>query len=445
MTAALSRRAALLLPLGLPMALGGCEFLDNLFTTTKVPIPGDRVSVMPGSAGLAPDPALKGQVRLPPPSDRPDSPQPGVTPTHVLGHPALPDSVTRAWDVEIGEGSGYRQKILAQPVVSGGRVFVMDSDGAISAYDVRSGGRLWRVGTKAKGNRSTNVGGGVAVDGSVLYATTGRGEAMALDPASGKITWRVLLGTAARSAPTVADGRLYVTTLDNQMIALALDDGHKIWGYQAADPATSVLGLPAPAFSDGLLLGGFGGGDLIALRAVSGAVVWTDSLGSARGRNSLLDLSSVHAMPVIAGTTAIAVSLGGLMLGLDLRSGRRLWERDVAASETPCVAGGWVFVLTTDQTLAALAVADGRVAWTTQLPVWARPDKKRDPIEWLGPVLAGDRLLVVGSNETAMSVSPYTGEILGQIKLSGKASVAPVVAGGTVFVVTDDGRMIALR
>ena len=60
-------------------------------------------------------------------------------------------------------------------------------------------------------------------------------------------------------------------------------------------------------------------------------------------------------------------------------------------------------------------------------------------------VLVGDRLVVSGSNEHAMSVSPYTGAILGRQKLSGAASLAPVVAADTVYVTTDDGKLLALR
>ena len=51
----------------------------------------------------------------------------------------------------------------------------------------------------------------------------------------------------------------------------------------------------------------------------------------------------------------------------------------------------------------------------------------------------------LGPNHQALALSPYTGKILGQQDLSGAASLGPIVAGGTVFVVTDDGRLLALR
>ena len=80
-----------------------------------------------------------------------------------------------------------------------------------------------------------------------------------------------------------------------------------------------------------------------------------------------------------------------------------------------------------------------------QLPRWENEEKQEDPIRWLGPALAGDRLVLAGSTRELLAVSPYTGKVLGTQKLSGVASVAPVVADGTVYVVTDGGALLALR
>ena len=98
---------------------------------------------------------------------------------------------------------------------------------------------------------------------------------------------------ASRSAPRCARhppspmGGVFFATLDNQLQALATDDGRRLWGYQAAAAETPVLGLPAPAYADGLVVAGFGSGELVALRAATGSVAWSDSLAAARGRNSL--------------------------------------------------------------------------------------------------------------------------------------------------------------
>ena len=67
-------------------------------------------------------------------------------------------------------------------------------------------------------------------------------------------------------------------------------------------------------------------------------------------------------------------------------------------------------------------------------------------IEWRDPrVLASDRLIVVGSNREIWSISPYTGQLLGWVKASGPLLIAPVVANDTVYLLTDEARLLALR
>jgi outer membrane protein assembly factor BamB len=268
---------------------------------------------------------------------------------------------------------------------------------------------------------------------------------VALEAATGKVKWRNRLPAGARAAPTVAEGKLFIPLIDSQLVAASATDGAQAWSHQAAPAEPVLLGLPSPAFASGLLVAGFGSGELVALNATSGGVVWSESLAAQRGRTSLADISTVRGRPVVKDGRVYAVSLGQQLAALDLRSGRWLWSRDVGSSETPWVAGNFLFLVTSDARVVAIALADGQIAWVTQLDAYENMEKKRSPIRWLGPVLAGDRLVVAGTDGTALSISPYTGQVLGSQSLSGRASVAPVVAGGTLYIVTDDATLAAFR
>ena len=438
----LGRRAALTLPLA---TLGGCSLFDDLFFSSKTPLPGRREVVAVAHSGLVPPSGTPPRVVLPAVTTNADWPQAGDSTTHLGGNLAIGARPSLAWRAAIGEGGGYRRKITSQPVVAGGRVYAMDSDAVVSAFDVATGRRLWRLETQGRKDRSTNIGGGIAVEAGSLYASTGRAELLALDATSGKLKWRQPLGGPARSTPTIADGRIFVTTISQQLLALSATDGAHVWSFQASVAGTTMLGAPAPAYTDGLVVAGFGSGDLAAVRAATGGVAWTDSIASAAGRTSLADLSAITGMPVIDPPRVYATGLGGLLVAIDLRAGRRLWEREVASSQTPWVAGEWMFILTADQQLAALSTGDGGVAWLVELPRYANQNKQTDPVRWLGPVLAGNRLLVVGTNARALWLSPANGDTLATVKLPAAASVAPIVAGGTAYLVTDDGSLLAFR
>ena len=437
----LARRAALLAPL----ALTGCGLWDKWFNESqKPPIPGRREPVLAPGRALAVDPTVS-KVVLPPPVRNAAWPQAGGNPAHDMGHLAASPSLSEAWSVSIGEGGGYRRKILAQPVVANGLVYTMDSAGTVTAFALANGSQIWRTETRGKHVRSSNVGGGLGLSGGALYAVNGLGDVVALDAAKGSEQWRIDLGIPTRSAPTVVENRLFFTTIEDKLLALAASDGHTIWTFQGGAASPAMLGRPAPAFANGLVLSGFSSGELACLRAENGNVVWSDSLGGYAGAGSA-DFSAIRGRPAISGGRVVATSMGGLMLCLDLPTGRRLWECQVSSEDSPWVAGEWVFVLSLAQQLAALTMADGKVAWVAPLPRWRNADKGTGSITWFGPTLMGDRLVVAGTESQALSISPYTGSILGQEKLPSPASpLEPVVADGTLLLVSDDGKLLALR
>ncbi|MBO0711875.1 MAG: PQQ-binding-like beta-propeller repeat protein [Acetobacteraceae bacterium] len=436
---ALGRRAALTLPIG----LAGCSLLDDWFGETKPPMPGKRETVIAGQRGLSPDAGVA-KVVVPPPVANTSWPQAGGGPTHLMQHLAAREPLSQAWNVSIGSGGGYRDKLLAQPVVADGVVYTMDSEAVVGAFDLASGNRRWHADTKDKNDDSTNVGGGLVLEGNTLYAVNGLAELVAFDKTSGRKLWRRTIAAPARSAPLLVESRLFVVTIDGRLLALAADDGRQLWTHSAASSPAAMLGQPAPAYADGLVVAGFGSGEIAALRVDTGNVAWTDSVASASGQGGP-DISSIRGLPVIADGRVHVIGLGGLMLTIDLRSGRRLWERDVAGEDSPWMAGDWLFVISTEQQLGAVQRQDGRVAWVINLPRWENPEKQEDAIFWFGPVLAGNRLITVGTNAEMLSLWPETGQVTRRQKLDGPAALAPVVASGTVLIVTDDGRLLAFR
>lgn len=438
----IGRRAALLGMLG---ALPGCSMIDDWMGETKPPLPGRREPVATARRGMRVDDGTA-QVSLPNPVRNVAWPQTGGNPAHLMGHLQVGDRLDRQWSSGIGTGGGYRRRITAQPLVADGRVYTMDSDAVVTAFELRDGGRVWRFDTRDEDADSTNIGGGIAVAGDTLYAVNGIGDLVALDAASGKLKYRQNFKAPARSSPTVADGRIFFSTIEDKLLCMAAEDGRQIWTYQARSSGIPMLGHPAPAYADGLLVAGFGSGEVACVRAESGSVTWTDSLAGGRGRGSVADISAVRGLPVIAGGRVFVMGAGGLMAAVDLRVGRRLWEREVGGTETPWVAGDWVFVVSSEQQVAAMNAVDGRIAWATDLPRWENEEKAKGPIYWTGPVLAGDRLIVAsrGGEQEAFAISPYTGKILGRQSLPGNASLAPIVADGRVLMVTDDASLLSL-
>ncbi len=439
----LTRRAALLPLLG----LGACSVLDTIFSddSAKKVLPGRREAVL-GSAAAEMAHADAGHlpaIILPPVMRNADWPQPGGTPTHVMGN--LAGGFKPAWSARIGVGGGYRAKLTAQPVVLDGRVFTMDTDAVVCAFDLKTGERLWQRVTKAKDARSTSLAGGVVAEGGLVYVVTGRADVLALNVADGKVAWRATLPAPARSLPTLGGGRLYVGLIDGRLVAVDIHGGKQLWSYQSGEAAMIVLGQPAPAYSDGIVVAGFGSGDLAAVHADTGSMLWTDNLGAAGGRATATDLSSIRGAPVIDGGTVYAVGLGGLIVAIDLRSGRRVWERPIGGGQMPWIAGDWIYLIDNDQQLLAMTKAEGRVRWVADLPHYTDETKRTGPLFWSGPALVNYRLVLTGDRGQILYANPVSGVVTGGVDLPAAGAVPPVAAAGTLLILTDDGKLTALR
>ncbi len=435
--AVVTRRAALLLPL----AASACSLLDSLTDEAKKPLSGNREPVLASVRGLTIDSVEP--VTLPPVVRNADWLQYAGSEDHVGANFA--GGLTKVWSVEIGQGGNYRARLTAQPLVAGARVYTMDTDAVVAAFDVATGHRAWSTVTKPKKARNSNIGGGIAIVGNRLYAVTGRAQVLAMDLESGHIVWHADLTSPARSAPLVADGALYVVSIDQELQAFSLADGKFLWAYQATAANTGTIGQAAPAAAGGVLVAGFESGDLAALRTDSGTLVWTDNMGGQKGQETLSDFGSVRGAPVIDNGLVYAIGLGGLMAALDIRSGRRVWQRDVPGANTPWIAGGFMFVVSTDQKLAAISKDDGSVHWVTDLPRFQNPKKTKGLITWFGPTLVGGKLILVSDHAKMAVVDATTGALVTSSDLSETASTPASVAQGTVLVLTDDAKLTAYK
>jgi outer membrane protein assembly factor BamB len=110
------------------------------------------------------------------------------------------------------------------------------------------------------------------------------------------------------------------------------------------------------------------------------------------------------------------------------------------------VAGNFIYVLTERNEVVCMVDQGGRIRWVSPLGELVEPDDPESRrIRWTGPVLVSDRLLLANSEGEVVSVSPYTGEVLGRAALGGAVAVPTAVADGTVYFLTEGAQLLAFR
>ena len=427
------------------LAASGCGILKK--GTPKTPVLGERVSVLATEQDVVVDPATAAlQMVLPDPIVNTEWAQSGGNATKSMGHVGVGQSLGQAWEVSIGAGGSLKARLAAAPVVADGRVFTIDTQSTVRAFDAQTGGQGWatQFGTD-KRNSASLFGGGVAFDSGRVYATNGLGYVVALDARNGGIIWQVRPGGPLRGSPTVSGDTVYVMSQDNQLYSLKTSDGSQNWNAAAALEIAGVFGSASPAVGQGTVVAGFSSGELNAYRYENGRLVWQDQLSRTSIQTSVASISDVDANPVIDNGQVIALGQGGRMVALELISGQRQWELNLAGISTPWVVGDWTFVVTDDARLIAVARASGKVRWITQLPAFRNQKKRAGPIFYRGPVLAGGRLILVSSEGALINVDPNNGGFQSQTSIRAPVNLSPVVANQTLYILDQNGRLHAFR
>jgi len=432
--------------LGAALAAGGCSILRK--APPKTPVLGERIPVLTSEGDVQVDEATAAlPMTLPVAVTNTDWAQSGGNASKSVGHLSLGTALGNAFSVQAGRGSSLTARLAAEPIVAGGRVYTIDTLGSVRAFDAQTGGQYWASQTPVDDRKNTPslYGGGIAFDNGQIYATNGLGYVAALDAATGGIAWQVRPGGPLRGAPSVSNGAVYVMSQDNQIFSLNQADGKTNWSQAASLEIAGVFGSASPAVAQGTVVAGFSSGELNAYRYENGRQVWQDALQRTSIRTSVASLSDIDADPVIDNGQVIALGQGGRMVALELTTGQRQWELNIAGIATPWVAGDWVFVVTSDAKLLCVARSNGRIRWINQLPQFGRPKSKKGQIDYYGPVLAGERLILVGSNGVVVNVDPATGNFQSQTRVSAGISLPPVVANNMLYVLDNDARLHAFR
>ena len=410
------------------------------------PLLGKRISILSLEKSLKPDPKLSVlNVSIPRPLKNQNWAQAGGVPNHVMHHLAASGDLGELWGVSIGKGSGSNVQLITSPIIANNSIYTMDVEANVTALDLETGRTIWRVNVADKEEENRSSGGGLAVASGKLFVTTGFGHVMALSLKSGELLWRRALNGPVRSPPTVFKGRIFAVTISNTLYALNESNGKTIWTHIGIAETAGLLGGAAPAAEGSVIVGAFSSGEVFAFRHENGRIIWSDVLTAIRQSSPLSKLAHIRGRPVIDNGRVIVTSNSGRTVSINLRTGDRIWEKKVGSGNSPWVAGQFIFLLSSFGELICLEKGTGGVRWVSQLPKYKDEKNQEGPLFWTGPILAGNRLLVGSSHKEVWSVSPYTGKFLGRIKLSAPIYIPPIVANNTVYILSDDARLVAFR
>lgn len=443
---AMTRRAPLWLGAALALTLGACAEKEIILPGERLDPRADVLAAGGQVEGMAPA-AQGAALALPGARANADWTQRGGNAAHDAGHVALGAGLTRVWSANIGQGSGKRHRVTADPVVAGGVVYALDSRARVTAVST-GGGTVWSTDITPAGEAADSAsGGGLAWGEGKVFATTGFGELVALDARSGTVLWRQRVRAPIAGAPAYADGLVYVTGRDATAWAVRAGDGKVEWTAEGTPSAAGVVGVAAPAVDSRMVVFPFASGEVMGALRQGGMKLWSGYVSGNRLGRAYGAITDMTGEPVIRGGVVYAANATGRIAALDAASGETLWTAGEGAMSPVAVAGGSVFLVNDQAQLVRLDAANGGKVWAVDLPYFTTQKAKKQKAIYpsFGPVLAGGRLFVASGDGLLRAFDPVSGAMVGSASIPGGAASAPVVAGQVLYVVGRGGQLHAYR
>jgi outer membrane protein assembly factor BamB len=140
-----------------------------------------------------------------------------------------------------------------------------------------------------------------------------------------------------------------------------------------------------------------------------------------------------------------AVSQSGRTAAYRARSGLLLWDLPIGGVEMPWLAGDSLFMVTLSGRLYAIRRNDGAIRWIAELP-GALPFGSvaaEDIPRYVGPVVAGGKVITISEDGKMLIFNADTGVLEDDINVGGRIVTAPQLAAGMLFVLDNNGKLTA--
>ena len=283
-------------------------------------------------------------------------------------------------------------------------------------------------------------------------------------PQTLKQLWTYEAGDSIESSAAIVGGTVFVGSQKGELAALNLDNGAVYWKYGTDSP----IGESSPAYSNGVVYIGDLGGWLHAVNASNGKKLWAFKAGN-----------EIKSSPVVVGDRVLIGSYDQHLYCLSTRNGSLLWKfkTNGPVHSTPSIAGDLAFIAGCDEFFHAISISSGKEefavsseAYTGASPAlrgtsayygtfnnevlmvnltehrigWRYQHPQRHFPFYSSAAVTATRIVVGGRDKMVHGLS-LAGKSVWTFDTRARVESSPAIAGGRVFVGSNDGRFYVLN
>ena len=334
----------------------------------------------------------------------------------------------KRWSRSIGNGQGdglYR----LNPLLADGVIYAVSEEGELAAFDADSGKLRW------ESELEIPISGGVGKYRDSLLLGGADGLVMRLSAEDGSEIWRRPVTGEVLAAPQ-SNGQVVVAqAYDGKLMAFDYETGDKLWTFSNDVPVLTLRGTSTPIIYNDFVIAGFADGKVIAVSLDSGSVVWEARVAIAQGRSEIERIVDIDGTMAVQGAELYVASYQGRIVALEMRAGRKLWQRNVSAVSGVSVGFGNVYVADEDGTVSAFLRNGQSIRWQN-IELGYRELSRPTPI--------GSYVAVVDFEGYLHLLSQVDGVIVGRDRPDSDGARADMIAKGNIlYVYGNSGELIA--
>ncbi len=334
----------------------------------------------------------------------------------------------KRWSRSIGNGQGdglYR----LNPLLADGVIYAVSEEGELAAFDADSGKLRW------ESELEIPISGGVGKYRDSLLLGGADGLVMRLSAEDGSEIWRRPVTGEVLAAPQSNGEVVVAQAYDGKLMAFDYETGEKLWTFSNDVPVLTLRGTSTPIIYNDFVIAGFADGKVIAVSLDSGSVVWEARVAIAQGRSEIERIVDIDGTMAVQGAELYVASYQGRIVALEMRAGRKLWQRNVSSVSGVSVGFGNVYVADEDGTVSAFLRNGQSIRWQN-IELGYRELSRPTPI--------GSYVAVVDFEGYLHLLSQVDGVIVGRDRPDSDGARADMIAKGNIlYVYGNSGELIA--
>ncbi len=341
--------------------------------------------------------------------------------------------------ITLGDINFDKIQYVTPPIISENTIFYSDNDFNIVSKNIETGKLNWKIKLEFEKDENFSLVSGFFLENKTLFFSTGLGNIYSVDATEGKIKWFKKFGIQFSRPPVISKDKLFLVSDDNQLFAINKTNGDLVWSHLGNIEELSIIGGSKPALEEGIIVVSYSSGEIFALNETNGSIIWFDNI-STDNFFSKTNINDIQSPICIEKGKLFVPTFSNKLITYDLKTGKKSWDVKLSSISPMAISGETIYVIDINSKLMSIDKVSGKLLWAVQL----RSKKGDTEINWSGPLLSSYKLLVVSSEGNVLSLSPFTGKTLSNIKFKEGFISGPIQVKEKIYLISKEGSLYIL-